>query len=520
MHPKTRLFILFLLIALLSSVLVHFQATNNIYSTNVEFQSGDHYIKAVYMVPKGEKTVMPGIVVTHGFSGNKEMMRPISEGLVEQGFAVLAIDAQGHGMSSGKLRSEGNTSLQKDGLAAVEFLKKQPEVSENEIGMVGHSLGAGLSYQTSLKTDISSMVIIGNDLESVNINSTHPKNLLMAIGKYEELASVESAMDTISKSIGQTAVVNTLYGSFETKTARKIIVPNTDHLFEVGNPIVIEETINWMLNSFHKTPRSEVSGWAGLADAAISAFSALMWIALIPLSFHKLPKSNQKFSHKLNSKKHGMFFFISFMLGPIGIGFGFSAIFFVWYLIGSLIFSYLIKRSGENPFEIIKKSSFKSDFLPGMVIIFTLFLIIQIILHNVTWDFRYVIPIFSKLSLNRFFLFLGLWSFGTAYFIFEQSHAGSFEYTVKGLFEIILARTWVFLIILLVQFVPIFLFGTPVLPGIFGFLTFFILALIPVMILISIIQFYSIGELIHPITTAIIIAGLIGWDLASTLPIN
>ena len=42
------------------------------------------------------------------------------------------------------------------------------------------------------------------------------------------------------------------------------------------------------------------------------------------------------------------------MLGPIGIGFGFSAIFFVWYLIGSLIFSYLIKRSGENPFEIIK----------------------------------------------------------------------------------------------------------------------------------------------------------------------
>ena len=57
-----------------------------------------------------------------------------------------------------------------------------------------------------------------------------------------------------------------------------------------------------MLNSFHKTPRSEVSGWTGLADAAISAFSALMWIALIPLSFHKLPKSNQKFSHKLNSK--------------------------------------------------------------------------------------------------------------------------------------------------------------------------------------------------------------------------
>ena len=40
------------------------------------------------------------------------------------------------------------------------------------------------------------------------------------------------------------------------------------------------------------------------------------------------------------------------------------------------------------------------------------------------------------------------------------------------------------------------------------------------MILISIIQFYSINELIHPITTAIIVAGLIGWDLASTLPIN
>ena len=134
MHPKTRLFILFLLIALLSSVLVHFQATNNIYSTNVEFQSGDHYIKAVYMVPKGEKTVMPGIVVTHGFSGNKEMMRPISEGLVEQGFAVLTIDAQGHGMSSGKLRSEGNTSLQKDHLFVMKcFLLNEVSLSSSHV---------------------------------------------------------------------------------------------------------------------------------------------------------------------------------------------------------------------------------------------------------------------------------------------------------------------------------------------------------------------------------------------------
>ncbi len=201
---------------------------------------------------------VPGIVVCHGFMANKQAMQGISLELVKCGFVVIAIDFRGHGESDGNLDPARDTLID-DVYAAVQYLKSLSYVDSNNIGLVGHSMGGQAVMRTAIKyqAEINATVSIGmvgmND-SSYAINGTAISNLLIAIGGLEELITEEQALTFLQNATGYlypNVQAGVLYGKHEYGNATKLfIAPRADHILEITDTEIINETRTWFRDSF------------------------------------------------------------------------------------------------------------------------------------------------------------------------------------------------------------------------------------------------------------------------------
>jgi len=92
----------------------------------------------------------PVIVITHGWGANAEMMLPLAEPFLAQGWNVLLFDVRNHGDSDG----DGPSSLPKfaaDTASAVNWLRQRPKLHSGEIILVGHSVGAAAVLLTAAR---------------------------------------------------------------------------------------------------------------------------------------------------------------------------------------------------------------------------------------------------------------------------------------------------------------------------------------------------------------------------------
>jgi len=111
-------------------------------------------------VPGGE--AVAGVVLIGG-SGpsdrdNDGYFRPIRRYLLEAGIAVLSYDKRGVGRSSGRWRAATMDDLASDALAALDFLRAQPEVPDEAVGLFGHSEGGWVALRAAAR-DAPSWVI-------------------------------------------------------------------------------------------------------------------------------------------------------------------------------------------------------------------------------------------------------------------------------------------------------------------------------------------------------------------------
>lgn len=200
----------------------------------------------------------PGIALAHGLSEAKQMMSGIALELARNGFVALAIDLFGHGNSGGKL-SQGNEDHSLGVVAAVHYLQSLSYV-DHRIGLVGHSLGGGAIRAAAANcTNIYACVFIGGGFGSMvsepeygYLNATFPKNLLIAVGKYDVLFNLtqlktEELLPVFGTS--DAVIPATVYGDFSLSTARKLVIPSTTHLFEPIDPLVVSEAVSWMTYS-------------------------------------------------------------------------------------------------------------------------------------------------------------------------------------------------------------------------------------------------------------------------------
>jgi len=90
-----------------------------------------------------------GILLIHTFGSNRSGVLPVAAALVRHGYSVLAFDARAHGESDGTLFAH----VERDGIAAAEYLKTRPEVRPDRIGAWGVSIGGMMALQAAAASD-------------------------------------------------------------------------------------------------------------------------------------------------------------------------------------------------------------------------------------------------------------------------------------------------------------------------------------------------------------------------------
>ena len=96
------------------------------------------------LIPEAEGP-LPGAVLCHGGGTDHRAMRPSAQRLARQGIATLAFNFRGHGRGDSVLDGD----LEKDVLAALEFMRHHPRIDPDRIALVGHSLGALAAIQAA-----------------------------------------------------------------------------------------------------------------------------------------------------------------------------------------------------------------------------------------------------------------------------------------------------------------------------------------------------------------------------------
>jgi dienelactone hydrolase len=133
----------------------------------VQYASGGTALKGYYAfdAAKGEKR--PGVLVVHEWWGHNEYARRRARMLAELGYAALAVDMFGDGKTaahpedagkfSGELMKNAETTKARF-LAALEFLKAQPQVDAARTAAIGYCMGGGV---------VLNMARAGMDLKGV-----------------------------------------------------------------------------------------------------------------------------------------------------------------------------------------------------------------------------------------------------------------------------------------------------------------------------------------------------------------
>ncbi|MHA1147982.1 MAG: alpha/beta hydrolase [Promethearchaeota archaeon] len=209
-------------------------------------------IQALIYTPEGESEA--GIVVAHGFCSNKQYMQPMSIELVKRGFTVISIDFRGHGSSEGELpalrRTLENNPIDDDLMSAVEYLENKDNIKH--IGLVGHSMGGAASQRVSINhpNRIDAVVSIGMIDLSYKIEKI--SNILMAIGRYEQIFSQDLAIDFLQEYTGKDDVqIGQLYGDFEDGDATKVVLGETEHLGETVDATILYDMVQWFEQAFN-----------------------------------------------------------------------------------------------------------------------------------------------------------------------------------------------------------------------------------------------------------------------------
>jgi dipeptidyl aminopeptidase/acylaminoacyl peptidase len=117
---------------------------------SVEFpNSKGRILRGMVHLPADPGRRTPGVVLFHGFTGNRMESHWIfvkcSRALAQAGIASLRFDFYGSGESDGEFREMSLPGEISDGRAAVTFLREQPGIDAERVGLLGLSLGGSVA---------------------------------------------------------------------------------------------------------------------------------------------------------------------------------------------------------------------------------------------------------------------------------------------------------------------------------------------------------------------------------------
>ncbi|MGB9380884.1 alpha/beta hydrolase [Candidatus Binatus sp.] len=237
------------------------------------------------LFPKPEAQRPPAVVLIHGFTGDRVLMSGLARRLAENGYAVLAIDVNGHGenrnpFSGGAAASDGLRSNIKN---AVDYLRDNQLADGSRIVVMGHSMGAGaaLDYATHDPSIKGAVMISGGWA----LGPERPKDALFIFAERDPQEPIQDTSTALAAHLAGVAQIDLgkTYGDFTQGNAVEAIrMPGLDHITIVNSPAAATVIIKWLDSTFgiaRTTPIELKDARRGSARFALFIFVIL----LVPL---------------------------------------------------------------------------------------------------------------------------------------------------------------------------------------------------------------------------------------------
>jgi dienelactone hydrolase len=209
----------------------------------------------------------PGVVIAHGFAGSARLMRPIADTVARRGAVALLFDFAGHGANPAGLGTgTSSPTLAAELDIAVGHLRAQPDVDPTQIMLVGHSMGAGaVTRYAAGHPEIARTVAISLP-EAGELPPGRPTELLLIVGGAEFPGFRRAADDAVRRgaTVGRRPAV---------------VVPGVEHISVLFAPRTHEEIARWLPSVDGDAPPRPLARLTGAALLVV-AFA----VGLVPLA--------------------------------------------------------------------------------------------------------------------------------------------------------------------------------------------------------------------------------------------
>ncbi|HET6705797.1 alpha/beta hydrolase family protein [Amycolatopsis sp.] len=159
----------------------------------VTFTNGGVTLHGTVVAPPGG-TKLPGLVMVHGSGAHsRDDYREQAEAFARQGIATLIYDKRTEGYSQFE---RSYSTLADDALAAVEVLRKRPDVDPARVGIWGLSEGGWVApLAASRSSDVAFVVTLGaNGVEPARQQAWAVENQLRRLGMAGSIVGTASTM--------------------------------------------------------------------------------------------------------------------------------------------------------------------------------------------------------------------------------------------------------------------------------------------------------------------------------------
>ncbi len=200
----------------------------------------------------------PAVLLSHGYINTREMQSPFAIELARRGFVVLAMDMTGHGGSGGNVGAAGF-----GGPSALTFLRSQPIVDSDQIGLAGHSMGGGpvLAAARAEPEGYRAVVLVGSAPGLFGppdeVRPDFPRNLNVVFGGLDEFSALMwrtpkgtdlPGSEKLKAVFGVASPVEPgrTYGDPALGTARRLDLPRITHPWEHFSSGGVAPAVDWM----------------------------------------------------------------------------------------------------------------------------------------------------------------------------------------------------------------------------------------------------------------------------------
>jgi len=209
-------------------------------------------LTAKLYVPEGASVdnKLPAVLALHGFQNDKDTQDAFSIELARRGFVVLALDQFGHGDTGGSMM-QGDPTL--GGNMAYAYLQSLPYVDASNLGIMGHSMGAGTAIAVAEANP--DHLAVNPQCGSAGTPALH--NVLLTQAKYDEFLGFRENQPTSQylttnpdrlAAFGLAGLMewDTLYGDFADGTARMQTLIPVAHPGVTHSSKAVAQTVWWM----------------------------------------------------------------------------------------------------------------------------------------------------------------------------------------------------------------------------------------------------------------------------------